>query len=217
MNGKHGRQGGILNGSSFCLKKSLVFQFAQSTCACTGTASATATVAVTRQLIGFMIASRGLSRPLAGPDKLVHLVGLGEVVARLGRGFADRLDRAAQAADDFTYGNQIAALTLHGLFSHLPQTAPKRSSRKESRLTTIRHGGPCALQIEMRSVERGPKTVAFRVTNAPTGCYSLRGGGCNTMFGLGLPRLHSSICLISLWLSALKRPARFGRGRKAGT
>ena len=64
---------------------------------------------------------RGLSRPLAGPDKLVHLVGLGEVVARLGRGFADRLDRAAQAADDFTYGNQIAALTLHGLFSHLPR------------------------------------------------------------------------------------------------
>ncbi len=37
------------------------------------------------------------------------------------------------------------------------------------------------------------------------------------MFGLGLPRLHSSICLISLWLSALKRPARYERGRKAGT
>ena len=37
------------------------------------------------------------------------------------------------------------------------------------------------------------------------------------MFGLGLPRLYSSICLISLWLSALKRPARYERGRKAVT
>ena len=84
-------------------------------------------------------------------------------------------------------------------------------------MTTIRHGGPCGLRIEMRLDERGPKTVAFRVTNAATGCYSLRGGGCNTMFGLGLPRLHSSIFLISLWLSALKRPARYERGRKAVT
>ena len=41
-------------------------------------------------------------------------------------------------------------------------------------------------------------------------------GGCNMVFGLGLPRLHSSIYLISLWLSALKRPSRYERGRKAG-
>ena len=36
------------------------------------------------------------------------------------------------------------------------------------------------------------------------------------VFGLGLPQLHSSICLIPLWLATLKRPGRFGRGRKAG-
>ena len=36
------------------------------------------------------------------------------------------------------------------------------------------------------------------------------------VFGLGLPQLHSSICLIPLWLDTLKRPGRFGRGRKAG-
>ena len=36
------------------------------------------------------------------------------------------------------------------------------------------------------------------------------------VFGLGLPQLHSSICLIPLWLATLKRPGRFGRRRKAG-
>ena len=84
-------------------------------------------------------------------------------------------------------------------------------------MTTIRHGGPCALQIEMRSVERGPKTVAFSCYKRRYRMLQPQRGGCNTMFGLGLPRLHSSICLISLWLSALKRPARYERGRKAGT
>ena len=66
---------------------------------------------------------RSASR-FAGRDKLVHLVGLGEVVARLGRGVADRLDRPVQIGDDFTDRNQLAALTLHGLFSHVPQTRP---------------------------------------------------------------------------------------------
>ena len=42
-----------------------------------------------------------------------------------------------------------------------------------------------------------------------------RGGGVTWVLGLDLPRLHSSICLIPLWLSALKKPSRFGRGRKA--
>ena len=42
----------------------------------------------------------------AGRDKLVHLVGLGEVVERLGRGVADRLHRAVQIGDDFTDRNQ---------------------------------------------------------------------------------------------------------------
>ena len=35
-------------------------------------------------------------------------------------------------------------------------------------------------------------------------------------FRSDLPQPHSSIYLIPLWLSDLKRPARFGRGRKAG-
>ena len=32
-------------------------------------------------------------------------------------------------------------------------------------------------------------------------------------FRSGLPQPHSSKCLIPLWLAALKRPSRFGRGR----
>ena len=31
-------------------------------------------------------------------------------------------------------------------------------------MTTIRHGGPCGLQIEMRSAERGPKSVVLSAT-----------------------------------------------------
>ena len=50
----------------------------------------------------------------AGPDKLIHLVEAGEVVQRLGRGFADCLHRAGEIGDDFTDGNQPVALTLHG-------------------------------------------------------------------------------------------------------
>ena len=122
----------ITSETSAGLKKSLVFQFAQSTCARTGTASATATVAVTRQLIGFMIASRAFP-PFSWPRQAGSP---GRPGWKWWRAWGeasriDRLDRAAQARHHFTYGNQIAALTLHGLFSHLPQTAPKPSSRKE--------------------------------------------------------------------------------------
>ena len=46
-------------------------------------------------------------RDLIGDGDAV--IDLGEVVERLGRSVADRLYRTAQAADDFTYGNQIAA------------------------------------------------------------------------------------------------------------
>ena len=59
----------------------------------------------------------------AGRDKLVHLIGLGEVVARLGRSVAERRHRPAQIRESFSNGNQLAvALTLHALFSHVPQT-----------------------------------------------------------------------------------------------
>ena len=33
------------------------------------------------------------------------------------------------------------------------------------------------------------------------------GGGVTWVLGLGLPQPHSSICLIPLWLAALKRPS----------
>ncbi len=71
----------------------------------------------------------------AGPDQLVYLIGEGEAPPRRWWGFAERLDRAAQAADDFTYGNQLAALTLHALFSHVPQTRQGHYRR----LFPIRH------------------------------------------------------------------------------
>ena len=58
-----------------------------------------------------------------GPDKLVHLIGLSEVMPSLGRGLEVFLHRPIQAAEDFTDGNQPVSLTRHGLsFSHAPQT-----------------------------------------------------------------------------------------------
>ena len=65
-------------------------------------------------------------------------------------------------------------------------------------------------------MREGLKPLLF-VLQTPLQDVTASEGGCNTMFGLGLPRLHSSICLISLWLSALKRPASYERGRKAVT
>ena len=58
----------------------------------------------------------------AGPDKLVYLVGLGEVVQRLGAWRRGSTSRAAHTGEGITDGNQLAALTLHALFSHVPQT-----------------------------------------------------------------------------------------------
>ena len=51
-------------------------------------------------------------------------------------------------------GTKPVALTLHGFMLPCASDNPKPRSRKESRLTTIRHGGPCGLRIEMRSAER---------------------------------------------------------------
>ena len=56
---------------------------------------------------------------LKGGGDLVHL---DQVVKRLGEGSEDRFHRAGQIGQGFTDGNQLAALTLHGLFSHVPQT-----------------------------------------------------------------------------------------------
>ena len=65
----------------------------------------------------------------AGSDKLVHLIEAGEVVQRLGRGSAQSFPRAGQIDQGFGNGNQLAALTLHGLFSHAPQTKPPGDNR----------------------------------------------------------------------------------------
>ena len=67
----------------------------------------------------------------AGADKLVHLSGKGEAsLCRLGWGFAERLDRAGQIGDDFSNRNQLAALTLHALFSHARQTRQGNANRR---------------------------------------------------------------------------------------
>ncbi len=58
-----------------------------------------------------------------GADKLVHLIGKGEGVPRLGRSFADRRHQhVIQAGDGISDRNQLAAFTLHGLFFHVHQT-----------------------------------------------------------------------------------------------
>ena len=52
-----------------------------------------------------------------GPDKLVHLIEAREVVHRLGRGFAERVRRAVQSAEDFSNGNQAVSFAVHGFHS----------------------------------------------------------------------------------------------------
>ena len=46
------------------------------------------------------------------PTNWFHLIEAGEVVPRLGWGFAERLDGAAQIGQGFPDRNQLAALTL---------------------------------------------------------------------------------------------------------
>ena len=98
------------------------------------------------------------------------------------------------------------------------KVSPKPSSPKESRLTTIRHGGPCALRSEMRSDERGSKSVVFIATGGRMVFATRSEGGVWQNFRLKVWRSRfPSISLIPLWLSHVNRPARFRRGRKAGT
>ena len=82
--------------------------------------------------------------------------------------------------------------------------------------TIVAFGETSGLQTRMRSDERPGNLADFDVTLAAK-CpeHAQRGGYMG--FGLCLPQPHSSICLIPLWLATLKRPSRFGRGRKAGT
>ena len=59
----------------------------------------------------------------------------------------------------------------------------------------------------MRPAERPGNLAIFGVTLAAKCLLHPQRGGCNMVFGLGLPQPHSSICLIPLWLAALKRPS----------
>ena len=60
-------------------------------------------------------------------------------------------------------GHQEARKPGDGLWNS--NAAPKPRSRKESRLTTIRHGGPCGLQTPMRLVERDLCLLATRTAS----------------------------------------------------
>ena len=62
----------------------------------------------------------------------------------------------AMVGDDRGISSPVRRLRQsHGRRSvELYNAAPKPRSRKECRLTTIRHGGPCGLRIEMRLAER---------------------------------------------------------------
>ena len=55
--------------------------------------------------------------------------------------------------------------------------------------------------------------MGFYVPNALKGCSTRSEGGVNMLFGLRPPQPHSSICLIPLWLAALKAPYLRPRGR----
>ena len=89
--------------------------------------------------------------------------------------------------------------------------------RQPQAKTTIRHGGPCGLQIEMRSAEREVKSVVFHA--AGDRWYHAAGseGGYGMIQTRKAAKPLSSISLILLWLATFKRPARYERGRKAGT
>ena len=80
------------------------------------------------------------------------------MVPRLGRGSADRLDRPVQIGDDFTDRNQLAALTLHGLFSHAPQTrtTQKKTDHKwgERKLSAPTSGLTCSITARQHPVHR---------------------------------------------------------------
>ena len=54
---------------------------------------------------------------LAGRDKLVHLIGEGEMVLRRARGY-ERLDRAGQIGQGGGDGNQAVSFVSYALFSH---------------------------------------------------------------------------------------------------
>ena len=72
-------------------------------------------------------------------------------------------------------------------------------------MTTIRHGGPCGLRIEMRAAERDRKYAGFLCHSGPAPMSHAQRGGCDMLKSSNAAKPLSSICLIPLWLAALKR------------
>ena len=79
-------------------------------------------------------------------------------------------------------------------------------------MTTIRHGGPCGLQIEMRSAEREGKSVVFSCHNARSRMPHAQRGGCGMIRTRNAAKPLSFIFLIPLWLSLFES----ARSRRAG-
>ena len=68
---------------------------------------------------------------------------------------------------------------------------------------------PCGLRIEMRSAERGSKSVGFHVTGTAVSCNSLRGGGVPWVFAQvyhSRIRLSTHSAVVSHFEKALPRP-----------
>ena len=66
----------------------------------------------------------------AGRDKLVHLIGWVKWCNAWGEASRIAATGPLQIGQGFTDGNQLAAFTLHGLFSHVPQTEGTRVQRR---------------------------------------------------------------------------------------
>ena len=66
-------------------------------------------------------------------------------------------------------------------------------------------------------MREGLKPLVFVLQTTAGILLHAQRGGWNTIFGLGLPQPHSSICLIPLWLSPVNRPAMSHEKKKAGT
>ena len=73
-------------------------------------------------------------------------------------------------------------------------------------MTTIRHGGPCGLRIEMRPAERDGKLGVFLCRSASKCLPHAQRGGYGMVKIRNAAKPLSSISLIPLWLSPLNRP-----------
>ena len=74
-------------------------------------------------------------------------------------------------------------------------------------MTTIRHGGPCGLRIEMRAAERREIGHFFVLQRPRPNVTRSEGGGCYMLKSRNAAKPLSSMCLIPPWLAILKQPS----------